>query len=216
MHELVRPHAMKIPTLPTALRFTRVAGALLLAGVAIFGILALPPSSQARGRGSVGDTTGVRIVSPDTAQTWAVDAVVTHYKLFWDDRKGELLALVTFTNSPRVSRWELLSEQQTRFRLPGVWLDEGSGTLYTRAGVGSGGGKGGSGRGVPVATLRGSGFLTERVRPAPGTLIRVPVDRHGVVRVILHASERPLQTELGEGEMLTGAHWEIGVPVRPF
>ena len=127
-----------------------------------------------------------------------------------------ILALVTFTNSPRVTRWELLSEQQTRFRLPGVWLDEGTQTLYVRIGRG-GEGKGGSGRSVPVATLRGSGFLTERVRPAAGTLIRVTVDRRGEVRAILLASDQPLRPDYSDDDgKPVVAHWDIGVPVRPF
>jgi hypothetical protein len=159
--------------------------------------------------------TGVRIVSPDSAQTWAINAVTTHYKLFWDDRKNELLALLTFTNSPRVSRYELLTEQQSTFRLPGVWLDEASQTLYTRGGSGSGD-KGGGSRGVPVATLRGGGFLTERVRPAPGTLVRVRIDRRGTVSVVLYASHRPLRGPVGADDEPQVSHWEIDGSVQPF
>ena len=158
----------------------------------------------------------VRIVSPDTAQTWVVGGVTTHYKLFWDDRKGELLALLTFSNSPRVDRWERRSEQQFNFRLPGVWLDESSQTLYARAGAGNSGSKGGSGRAVPVATLRGGGFLTERVRPAPGTLIRVSINGQGLVRVTLNAGERPLRVPAADEDDQTVSHWEIDGAVRPF
>lgn len=175
--------------------------------------------SPAAVRGAVRDDFAVRIVSPDQAQTWAVGGVTTHFKLFWDDRKGELLALVTFSNSPRVNRYEPLREQQVTFRLPGVFLDESTQTLYTRIGGGKGG-KGGSysGGAVPVATLRGSGFLTERVRPAPGTLIRVTVNRRGVVRVVLNASNRPLRGPAADADSDQPiSHWEIdGSTVQLF
>ena len=200
-------HTTKSSTHPTALRVARFGG--IFFAVAFSGLIAFPRGVAARD-----SSASVRIVSPDTAETWAVSAATTHYKLFWDDRKGELLALLTFTNSPRVSRYELLREQQVTFRLPGVWLDEGSQTLYTRSGGGSG--KGGSGRGVPVATLRGGGFLTERVRPAPGTLIRVRIDRRGVVRVTLNASDRPLRGYGSDSEDQPVSHWEIDGSVQLF
>ncbi len=170
-------------------------------------------AGSATARAAAGDRFAARIVSPDTAQTWAVNAATTHFKLFWDDRKGELFALVTFTNSPRVNRYELRREQQCTFRLPGVWLDESSQTLYTR--VGGGGGKGG-GAAVPVATLRGSGFLTERVRPAPGTLIRVDIGRQGLVRVTLNASNRPLRGPAGDDGEQPVSHWDIAGSVQLF
>lgn len=146
----------------------------------------------------------VRVISPDTAETWAVNGVTTHYKLFWDGRRHELLALLTFANSPRVTRWEQRQEEQRTFRLPGVELEPDGRTLSIRD----------SGGRIAVGALT-HGFFGEAVRPAAGTLVRVAIDRRGTVRVSLHASDRPVPRPPDEPDS-DDLHWHIDGLAQPI
>lgn len=131
--------------------------------------------------------------SPDTAQTYT-DGHTIRYVLLWDARRGELLASLTFSNSPYVNWQNPRREEIFNFRLPGVSLDPTAGVFYARDA---------RGRATPVAAYAHGGLEAGNIRPTVGTTVFV-AKPEGQVRVSLTATPgSPARAARGAG------HWQI-------
>jgi hypothetical protein len=118
----------------------------------------------------------VKIVSPDTAQTYTYSSV-TWRSFHWDAAQQQFTARITFSNYQYVSHDELLDEESYNFEFPGVKFDPGTGTFFA---------KGSNGRHVAVAELS-KDLIGQSIKPLPGTVIHV-LKQSGKVVVILTGS----------------------------
>ena len=115
----------------------------------------------------------VKLLSPDTAQTYAVGWVVDH-RFTWNARTGQFGAEVWFSaRSATKSR----DEEVFRFTFPEVKFDATNQTFY---GVSE------TTQRVPIAQLRKS-WLGQTIVPTPGTSVLI-ANEHGKVRLVLTAN----------------------------
>ena len=118
----------------------------------------------------------VKLLSPDTAQTYAVGWVVDH-GFIWNARTGQFGAELRLSDR---SATKLRDEEVFRFTFPEVKFDATNRTFY---GISE------TAQRVPIAQLRQS-WLGQTILPAPGTTVLI-ANEHGKVRLVLTAnSER--------------------------
>lgn len=121
----------------------------------------------------------VRIVSPESAQTYSYSDITWH-SLHWDAGRRTLFADITFSTYNYVTRAEPLHEESYQFAFPGVKFDSGTNTFFAV-----------SPHGHHVAVARFSNDLIgESIKPLPGTVIRV-FKSSGKVNVLLTATDIP-------------------------
>lgn len=115
----------------------------------------------------------VKLLSPDTAQTYAVGWVVDH-RFTWNARTGQFGAEVWFSDrSVTKSR----DEEAFRFPFPEVKFDAPNQTFYVVSETT---------QRVPIAQLRKS-WLGQTIVPTPGTSVLI-ANEHGKVRLVLTAN----------------------------
>ena len=118
------------------------------------------------------DAAQVKLLSPDTAQTYAVGWVVDH--LFtWNARTGQFGAEVWFSDR---SATKSRDEESFRFTFSEVKFDATNQTFYVVSEMD---------QRVPIAQLRKS-WLGQTIIPAPGTSVLI-ANEHGKVRLVLTA-----------------------------
>ena len=115
----------------------------------------------------------VKLLSPDTAQTYAVGSLDDH-NFTWNARTGQFGALLQFSNRP-VTKWR--EEESFRFVFPEVKFDAATQTFYALAS---------DNQRVPIAELRKHWYGREII-PAPGTQVLV-ANEGGKVRLLLTAT----------------------------
>jgi hypothetical protein len=86
----------------------------------------------------------ISITSPDHAQTFAYGEVIWH-ELYLERSGGELLARITFSNSPYAGDDAPRRDESFDFRFPGVQVDSARRTFFARNG---------HGELIPVARIR--------------------------------------------------------------
>ena len=118
----------------------------------------------------------VKLLSPDTAQTYAVGWLVDH-TFTWNARTGQFGATLQFSDRS-ATRWH--EEESFRFGFPEVKLDATNRTFYVATG---------GGERVPVAQWR-KGWLGSAIVPAPGTNVLI-ANEHGKIRLVLMADSNP-------------------------
>ncbi|HSI83268.1 MAG: hypothetical protein ACAI35_04180 [Candidatus Methylacidiphilales bacterium] len=99
------------------------------------------PKKKARGSASAhaSERTGngiVRIISPDTEQTFAQFEIVSQ-RLYWSRHSQQLTADITFSNLLYSSRNLRREDELYNFRLPGAVLDPATGLITARASNGN-------------------------------------------------------------------------------
>jgi hypothetical protein len=124
----------------------------------------------------------VKIVSPDTEQTYTYSDMTWH-SLRWDAARQELSARITFSNYNYVTHTEPLDEESYSFAFPGVKFDRASNTFFARTS---------NGKLVPVAVLS-KDLIGQSIKPLPGTVIHV-FKQSGKVTVTLTGSSSPLES----------------------
>jgi hypothetical protein len=121
----------------------------------------------------------VKIISPDTAQTYSYSDV-TWKSLRWDAGRRRLTANITFSTYNYVNHFEPLAEESYVFAFPGVKYDRAAGTFFaTNA----------RGEHIPVAKYGWDG-IGHAIQPLPGTVIYI-VKQSGKVVVALTATDSP-------------------------
>ena len=118
----------------------------------------------------------IKLLSPDTAQTYAVGWLVDH-TFTWNARTGQFGAYLVFNNRSATKGHE---EESFRFVFPQVKFDTANRTFYAMAGPD---------QRVPVAQWR-KGWLGAAIIPAPGTRVLI-ANEHGKVRLVLMADTAP-------------------------
>ena len=115
----------------------------------------------------------IKLLSPDTAQTYAVSWVVDH--LFtWNARTGQFGAAVWFSDR---SATKSRDEESFRFAFPEVKLDASNQTFYVVSETT---------QRLPIAQLR-QNWLGQTIIPTPGTSVLI-ANEHGKVRLVLTAN----------------------------
>ena len=115
----------------------------------------------------------VKLLSPDTAQTYAVGFLVDH-DFTWNARTRQFGADLRFNSRPVTGSSE---EESFRFIFPEVKFDATNRTFYVTTH---------DNQRVPVAELR-TGLLGRSIVPVPGTTVLV-ANEHGKVRLVLTAT----------------------------
>lgn len=118
----------------------------------------------------------VQLLSPDTAQTYAVGMLMDH-NFTWNARTGQFGAVLQFSDRS-VTKWR--EEETCRFGFPEVKFDATSRTFYALAS---------DNHRVPVAQVRDH-WLGREIVPAPGTSVLI-ANEHGKVRLVLTADDAP-------------------------
>ena len=118
----------------------------------------------------------VRIVSPDTAQTYSYSNITWRY-FRWNAGRQQFTARITFSNYNYVTHDERLDEESYNFEFPGVRFDPATHTFFAR---------GHDGRRVAVAELS-KDLIGQSIKPLPGTVIHV-FKQSGKVLVVLTGS----------------------------
>jgi len=119
----------------------------------------------------------VKLLSPDSAQTYAVGWLVDH-SFTWNARTGQFGAALQFSDRS-ATKWR--EEESFRFVFPEVKFDATNRTFYALAS---------DNQRVPIAQLRDH-WLGREIVPAPGTQVLI-ANEHGKVRLVLMAdSDRP-------------------------
>ena len=118
----------------------------------------------------------VKLLSPDTAQTFAIAWLVDH-QFTWNARTKQFCADLRFSERS-ATKWS--AEESFRFVFPEVKFDETNRTFYVAIG---------QEQPVPIAQLR-KGWLGPSIVPAPGTSVLV-ANEGGKVRLILTADSNP-------------------------
>ena len=77
----------------------------------------------------------ITITSPDHAQTFAYGEMISH-QLYLDRTAGELVARVTFTNSPYADGNDPRRDESFDFRFPNVQFDSARRVFFARSGRG--------------------------------------------------------------------------------
>ena len=121
-----------------------------------------------------GEAAHVKLLSPDTAQTFAVGSLDDH-NFTWNARTGQFGAILKFSNRP-ATKWR--EEESFRFVFPEVKFDAANQTFYALTS---------DNQRVPIAQLRAHWFGREIV-PAPGTQVLV-ANEGGKVRLLLTADD---------------------------
>jgi hypothetical protein len=121
----------------------------------------------------------ISITSPDHAQTFAYGEMISH-QLYVEQPHGELVARITFSNSPYASEDEPRRDESFDFRFPNVQFDSARRAFFAR-----------SGRDelIPVARLR-QGLACGWVDLAPGAKI-YSLKESGRVTATLTATNHP-------------------------
>lgn len=78
---------------------------------------------------------GVRITSPDHAQTFAYGEMISH-QVYLDRFSGELAARITFSNSPYADSNEPRRDESFDFRFPGMQFDSARRVFFATSGHG--------------------------------------------------------------------------------
>ena len=118
----------------------------------------------------------IKLLSPDTAQTFAVGWLVDH-QFTWNARTGQFCADLRFSDR---SATKSRTEESFRFVFPEVKFDETNRTFYVATS---------QEQPVPIAQLR-KGWLGSSIVPAPGTSVLV-ANEGGKVRLVLTANSNP-------------------------
>ena len=118
----------------------------------------------------------VKLLSPDTAQTYAVGWVVDH-SFTWNARTKQFSAYLQF-NDQSAPRWH--EEESFQFCFPEVKFDTTNRTFYVMNN---------DNQRVSVAELR-TGLFGQSIVPAPGTTVLI-ANEHGKVRLVLTADSDP-------------------------
>ena len=118
----------------------------------------------------------VKLLSPDTAQTYAVGTLVDH-SFTWNAQTGQFGACLLF-NDRSVTKWH--EEEACRFVFPEVKFAATNRTFYALDG---------NNQPVPVAQLRNH-WLGQSIVPVPGTTVLI-ANEHGKVRLVLTADTDP-------------------------
>ncbi len=121
----------------------------------------------------------IAITSPHHPQTFAYGEMTWH-QFYVPYVNGELVARITFSNSPYASGDEPRREESFDFRFPGVQFDSAQRTFFARSG---------HGELIPVARFRNNIFL-DAIDLAPGAKIYL-VKESGRVTVTLTATNYP-------------------------
>lgn len=121
-----------------------------------------------------GEAAQVKLLSPDTAQTFAVNMLDDH-RFTWNAHTGQFVAVVDFNNRPVGKCRE---EESFRFVFPEVKFDAANQTFYALTA---------DNQRVPIAQLREHWFGREII-PAPGTQVLV-ANEGGKVRLLLTADD---------------------------
>lgn len=114
----------------------------------------------------------VKLLSPDTAQTYAVGWLVDH-QFTWNARTGQFGAQLQFSDRSATKQRE---EESFRFVFPEVKFDATNRTFYATAS---------QSQRVPIAELR-TGWLGQSIVPRPGTSVLI-ANEHGQIRLVLTA-----------------------------
>ena len=121
---------------------------------------------------------GRSIVSPDRPQTFAYGEMIGH-QLYLERAGGELVARITFSNSPYAGDDEPRRDEGFDFRFPGIKFDSSQRTFFVR---------GRGGQTIPVARFRGNSFCSW-IDLAPSAKIYL-LKESGRVTAILSATDR--------------------------
>ena len=116
----------------------------------------------------------VQLLSPDTAQTYAVGLVMDH-TFTWNARTGQFGAVVVVSDRS-ATKWR--EEEACRFGFPAVKFDAPTRTFYALAS---------DNHRVPIAQMR-ERWLGREIIPAPGTSVLI-ANEHGQVRLVLMADD---------------------------
>ena len=115
----------------------------------------------------------ISITSPDTGTTFAFGKIKNH-SLLWNEKEKMLSAEVTFVDEHQEEGQPI--EDTHRFRLPGVILDEATGTFFATSA---------KGERVPVARRKKELFM-KTIAVLPNAIVRIS-HRRGEISVILEA-----------------------------
>ena len=118
----------------------------------------------------------VKLLSPDTAQTYAVGWVVDH-RFTWNAHTGQFGASLQFDDRS-TTKWH--AEEAFQFVFPEVKFDASNQTFYALDR---------NDQRVPVAHVR-TGWLGTSIVPVPGTSVLI-ANEHGKVRLVLRADSNP-------------------------
>ena len=114
----------------------------------------------------------VKLLSPDSAQTYAVGWLVDH-NFTWNARTGQFGAALQFSDRS-ATKWR--EEESFRFVFPEVKFDATSRTFYALAS---------DNQRVPIAQLRDR-WLGHEIVPVPGAQVLI-ANEHGKIRLVLMA-----------------------------
>lgn len=118
------------------------------------------------------------IISPDRPQTFAYSEMIGH-QLYLGRAGGDLVARITFSNSPYAGDDEPRRDESFDFLFPGIKFDPARRTFFV---------SGRGGQTIPVARFRGNSFCSW-VDLTPGAKIYLH-KQSGRVTAILSATDR--------------------------
>ena len=119
------------------------------------------------------------ITSPNHAQTFAYGSMISH-QLYLGRAGGDLVAQLTFSNSPYYDDDQPRTDESFDFHFPGVHFDSGRNTFFARSH---------HGELIPVARVR-QGVAYRWIELAPGAKMYL-VKQSGRVTATLTATDYP-------------------------
>lgn len=121
----------------------------------------------------------ISITSPNHAQTFAYGSMISH-QLYLGRAAGDLMAQITFSNSPYYDDDQPRRDESFDFHFPGVQFDSARNTFFAKTG---------HGEMIPIARVR-QGLACGWIDLAPGAKMYL-VKESGRVTATLTATDYP-------------------------